>query len=167
MLSTKMELDAIRFYVGPWDDRYSSVWRVWSNPGKHDLFLGVRSIAGVLKVSLHQSGIFKAAFTKEHHRQLIEEGERPEGEDKAFMRWERGPLVSNQIVQVLDVHFPLPLLSIDKRPEQKKTTFEIRPHDGTIGENDTITVKVLCHDMMPDSQRLLSALNRLGVVPFF
>ena len=41
----------------------SSIWRVWTN--NNDIYLGVRSIAGDLKTSLHESGQCQTSLTTE------------------------------------------------------------------------------------------------------
>lgn len=46
---------AIRFALGQPGHR-SSVWRVWANKGKHDVYAAIRTSAGVLKYSFHESG---------------------------------------------------------------------------------------------------------------
>jgi len=46
---------AIRFALGQPGHR-SSVWRVWANKGKHDVYAAIRTSAGLLKYSFHESG---------------------------------------------------------------------------------------------------------------
>jgi hypothetical protein len=59
----------LRFVVGeveqpPW----SGTWVAWGNEGKGDIYVASRSIAGDLKVSLHQSGECRFALTSQHLR---------------------------------------------------------------------------------------------------
>ena len=63
-----MKLDAIRFCIGPWNGRYSSVWRIWGNPGDDNVYLGVRALLRYLKVSLHESGKFRVAFVEKYNK---------------------------------------------------------------------------------------------------
>jgi hypothetical protein len=47
---------AIRVGVGSREGPKSGVWRVWAGKGKSDVYVAVRSYAGIFKVSLHESG---------------------------------------------------------------------------------------------------------------
>jgi len=67
----------------------SSLWRVWT--WKNDVYVGARAIAGDVRVSLHESGKWRFAFTRKH--QL---GPRPligPDEDRAKYKWDRPPEV--------------------------------------------------------------------------
>ena len=82
-----MKLDAIRFSVGPWNERYSSVWRIWSNPGSDDVYLGVRALVQYLKISLHKSGKFRVAFTKSY-KQIMNADGKGLYIDRANLKWD-------------------------------------------------------------------------------
>ena len=56
----------IRFCVGEPDGLQSGEWRIWSDPGKSDVYLAIRSIAGITKISLHASGACNASLTKQY-----------------------------------------------------------------------------------------------------
>ena len=43
----------------------SSVWRIWADKGKSDVYIASRTIIGVQKFSLHQSGDWRYAFTSD------------------------------------------------------------------------------------------------------
>ncbi len=62
---------AIRFTVGT-PDKHAGVWRVWINPNKSDVYIAERSIADQFKISLHESGDWRQAFTVQHIPQLRE-----------------------------------------------------------------------------------------------
>ena len=51
----------IRFAVGS-HARRSSIWRVWSDSKRSDVYVGVRNFAGFQKFSLHESGQWHHAF---------------------------------------------------------------------------------------------------------
>ena len=72
-----------RFCIGPWNERYSSVWRIWSPPNKDDIYLSVRSLTNYLKVSLHETGKFRIGFTESYNQKLIETG-KDQGINRAF-----------------------------------------------------------------------------------
>lgn len=160
------KLDAVRFCVGPWKGRYSSVWRVWVD--SDDVYLGVRHLVKYLKISLHRSGKFRAAFTDSYNQKLVEEGK--DGRiDRAFLKWTKRPVLQDEIMQVLDLHFFLPALSLDQRPgtTRGKTCFIFQPHEESLEGNDTITAKILFHTRHPDSEAIGRALRKKNVLPWF
>lgn len=66
--------DAIRFAVGEEGDQYTPVWRAWNN--RSDVYLAARSTAGLLKLSLHESGQWMSAFTTQSGVTLEQGGRR-------------------------------------------------------------------------------------------
>jgi hypothetical protein len=76
-----------RFAVGTPDGAHSSVWRVWAY--RSDVYVAARSIVSEMRVSLHASGKWRAAFTEKHLK-------RPQpfidpSRDRAVDKWERPP----------------------------------------------------------------------------
>jgi hypothetical protein len=55
----------VRFAVGVPAGPHSTVFRAWVPNGKSDLYLAARPIAHTLKVSLHESGRWRMAYTSE------------------------------------------------------------------------------------------------------
>jgi hypothetical protein len=49
----------VRFKGGP----RSAVWRLWTGKGTSDVYIAARTLGGVLKASLHESGVWRFAFT--------------------------------------------------------------------------------------------------------
>lgn len=149
--SGKLDLDAIRFCIGPWKGRYSSVWRIWGEKDA-DVYMGVSALLGYLKISLHESGKFRVAFVGDYNQKLVDEGKAPDT-DRAFLKWDKIEVEDGTIMQALDIHFPLTALSLEDRPETKKgkKLFCIQPEENSLGENDTVTVKVLFHNAHPES----------------
>ena len=164
-----VKLQAIRFCVGPWDGRYSDVWRIWTDKGFGNVYLGVRSLAGVLKVSLHSSGRFRAAFTKQYNDRLVSEG-KDASVDRAFMKWQKRSPGNWEMLQALDIHFPLSALSLPDKPriERKgRKLFLLEPSPSCVGSNDTVTLKIMFHKLHPDSRRVSDALSGKKIMPFF
>lgn len=56
----------LRFVVGSIEGPWSPTFVAWANQGKGDVYLSARSMAGDLKVSLHESGECALALTREH-----------------------------------------------------------------------------------------------------
>jgi hypothetical protein len=74
----------VRFAVGTPGKR-SSVWRLWNHGD--EVYVGVRDIAGHHKASLHRSGDWHEAFSREHTegpRSLV-----PPGRDRVLEKWRR------------------------------------------------------------------------------
>lgn len=56
--------DAVRWAVGAKDGRRSSTWRMWGDK-KGDVYLSMRSMGAILKVSLHRDRRCSVGFTKD------------------------------------------------------------------------------------------------------
>jgi hypothetical protein len=55
----------VRFAVGSRVGLRSSAWRIWSAKNSTDVYLAARAIAGVQKISLHESGSWSYSFISE------------------------------------------------------------------------------------------------------
>lgn len=76
-----------RFAVGSSTLPRSSLWRVWtSKPPKSDVYIAVRHLAGILKISLHESGVWRAAFTSQFAERRFD---RDPTESRLIERWKR------------------------------------------------------------------------------
>jgi hypothetical protein len=56
--------DKIRFQVVASDGRWSDVWRVWNS--RNDVYVAPRTKGGEFKISLHESGKWRLAFTEKN-----------------------------------------------------------------------------------------------------
>ena len=59
--------DYVRFAVGSPGGAQSSVWNLWNNKNKSDLYIAPRLIARQQKISLHKTGEWHLAFTNDQH----------------------------------------------------------------------------------------------------
>ena len=59
----------VRVAIGRLHGPQSSVFRVWSPPGKSDVYASVRGIAGEFKISLHETGECSAGLTSQFAKQ--------------------------------------------------------------------------------------------------
>ena len=93
-----------RFAVGGPNDQRSAVWRLWrhGNRSKADVFLAPRSLAGALKVSFHQSGEIRDAFTSEYGLQHA--GRR--GLKRARTIWQRADFSAGGFARLYQVVIP-------------------------------------------------------------
>lgn len=81
--------------------RRSSVWRIWANPGKYDLYVAVRHLARNVKFSFHESGIWRHAWTDEDVAEKFT-GAR----DRLLDRWERPGEAANGWTRALTIVVP-------------------------------------------------------------
>ena len=77
----KKDRNALRFAVGNPNEYRSSIWRLWVEA--NDVYLASRFAARLLKFSLHQSGIWRLAWTSESGVKAKDSNDRVE------KRWQR------------------------------------------------------------------------------
>jgi hypothetical protein len=94
----------LRFAVGRPDGPQSNIWRVWSNKGKSDVYLGPRPVLRTGKVSLHQSGDYRHATIGDDRTLLDRWTPSPEIADG----WHRGYTVSVYPAALAPSAQPLP-----------------------------------------------------------
>ena len=54
----------VRFAVGKPQGPRGNVWRLWTR--KNDVYISAWALTSVQKISLHESGVWRHAFTAEH-----------------------------------------------------------------------------------------------------
>ena len=82
LYGSKPRSEVVRFAVGGPDEPRSLVWRIWTHRGTSNLYISDRLQGGDWKVSLHESGDWRFALTREY-------AEAREMEDRLFEQWER------------------------------------------------------------------------------
>ena len=106
--------NVIRFAVGEEDWAFVRPWRIWTHGS--DTYIAVRQMGGLVKMSLHDSGVWVLAWTRES---AVTPGET--GGNRRMMRWDRpeefrpgwtrGPVIA--IPRVDDKHdLPVPIDSV-------------------------------------------------------
>jgi len=95
----------IRFAVGAVGER-SSIWRVWANKNKSDVYIAARELARYQKYSLHESGDYRYAWTSEHQdttpaTRVIDRWQRPDPNEGG---WSRGISVYVRAEDVVHIH---------------------------------------------------------------
>src|SRR5215216_1702251 len=95
-----------RFAVGTPDGPRSATWRLWrhTNPRKADVFLAPRSLASMLKVSFHESGEVRDAFTREYtvqHRDVSSQGG-----TRSRLVWHRADYAQTGVVRLYQLCIP-------------------------------------------------------------
>ena len=94
-----------RLSVGGPDGPTSGVWRIWSPKGKSDVYASIRSIAGQVKISLHESGDCIAGLTKEFAAKEVE-AVAAMGGSRHQSEWTRFTHTGDRIVTPLQIVVP-------------------------------------------------------------
>jgi hypothetical protein len=84
---------AYRFAVGDQDSPRSSIWRLWSN--SDEIYLGVRSKAGIFKLSFHGSGVCHFALTSQFAEEVSEQLKLTR-QERTISRWRRSVAPDNE-----------------------------------------------------------------------
>lgn len=90
----------LRFGAGPPPRPYSSVWLLWRQKRSDDLFLASRDVAGMFKMSMHQSGVWTAAWTTQSDIRVEGSGNR------RVDQWSRSPEFAPGWTQGITVNIP-------------------------------------------------------------
>ena len=76
----------IRFGISDNLGHKGETWRLWSPTGKDDIYLACRALGGSLKASMHESGAYHIAYTKQAYVELIE-GLVPTEKNRFIDKW--------------------------------------------------------------------------------
>jgi hypothetical protein len=127
----------VRFGVGDPDGAQSSIWRMWTGRKRSDVYLAARMVAQDIKISLHESGNWRHAFTSEHMS-----GPSPlisHDQDRAVSKWQRSPEMSPGItmafqilVSASEIMVPKQLTDVTPPGPQKATVWVPRAPVGSI-----------------------------------
>ena len=92
----------VRFTVGEPKGSQSSVWRLWTHG--NDVYISLRDLTKVKKVSLHPSGRWRNAWAEEH----VAKGSPfvAPGQDRATDKWERPPELAPGVTRAFDIVVP-------------------------------------------------------------
>lgn len=99
----------VRFAVGRPEGPRSAVWRLWTN--QSDVYVSSRNVAVARKVSLHASGLWRAAY---HGPGLVFVDP---GQDRAFDKWERPPEAVPGLTVALLIRVPASEVMMPPHPE--------------------------------------------------
>jgi hypothetical protein len=106
---SKSSAEVVRFAVGGPDEPRSCVWRVWMGRGTSDLYISARVQGGVWKVSLHESGDWRFAFTREY-------AEARRMDDRLIEQWERPQPLHEGITSAFNIIVPSTELALPRQP---------------------------------------------------
>jgi hypothetical protein len=106
----------VRFAIGDEQGARSSVWRIWKGRGKDDIYVAPRSVAGIMKGSLHASGRCHFAVTTQHYER-ISTGGGAMLRERTITAWERRrPSPVHDVVQAVSILFAAEFLSDKSYP---------------------------------------------------
>lgn len=93
----------LRIAVGSKEKR-GSVWRVWAQSGGNDIYLAARHWADAIKVSLHQSGVWRLAWTDTYHSKISDQD--AAANDRLIHRWNRPTEKDSQFTPAVGIFVP-------------------------------------------------------------
>ena len=102
--------EVVRFAVGGPDEPRSCVWRVWKGKGTSDVYIAIRTLGGVLKVSLHESGVWRFGLTKEFWETRGENDA-----DRLIEKWERPQPLREGVTSAFDIIVPSAELALPRQ----------------------------------------------------
>lgn len=98
----------VRFAVGR-PGRRSSMWRLWANSAKDDVYLATRQSAGIFKVSLHASGDWRLQWVSADRGDVRWTAFGPDEPDgRVLHRWQRPPPGRSGWTDAMSVWVPEP-----------------------------------------------------------
>lgn len=114
-----------RVAVGAATGPQSGVWRFWT--WNDDVYVALRSIGHVLKVSLHQSGVWQAGLTSEAPR-----ARNIDPSTRSWDRWRRPPEFAMGTVKAFQIIIPSSEVTWPRviQPAQGKVEWLPRPPEG-------------------------------------
>lgn len=79
---------SLRFGIGAADGPRAATWKLWTETarGNSDVYLACRSLGGFLKASLHQSGTWHVAYSKQAFEESVQ-GVAPYPKDRFIEKW--------------------------------------------------------------------------------
>jgi hypothetical protein len=103
----------VRFAVGRPDGPRGSVWRLWTR--KSDVYISAWSLSSIQKISLHESGKWRHAFTAEH----VSKGSPfvPTGKDRVIEKWDRPPELAPGVTRAFEIVVPTSEVTMPEHPE--------------------------------------------------
>lgn len=101
----KKDVPVIRVAVGSREGPKSGVWRIWAAKDKSDVYVAIRSYAGIFKVSLHESGECFVGLTTQF-AEANASALRGRGGSRHFDKWKRGTHSGSQLSIPFRLVFP-------------------------------------------------------------
>lgn len=116
-----------RLAVGLPDGPYSATFRIWTSPGKSDVYASVRERAGDFKVSLHESGTCNAGLTDQFATKEAD-AVTAIGESRHQSTWTRAMHTGSRIVAPLQFAVPANFARGENVPPETQRSCGWVPH---------------------------------------
>ena len=110
-MSQKNDLN-VRLAVGNINDANSAILRVWSPKGKSDIYVGVREIAGKIKISFHETGECFAGLTYQFFSKQEGNVKSGIGSSRHQSKWIRQTQVGSKVVTPFQFTIPMSELRV-------------------------------------------------------
>jgi hypothetical protein len=136
----------VRFAVGDERGIRSSVWRIWKGKKTDDIYIAPRSVAGVVKGSLHATGCCYFSVTSQHHARMLAAG--TARERRGITRWKRRATPAAGLVSAFSVLFAAEFLSQNFTPFEEGTSLIRVPHPGQAVIVDLVFARMLGGSLM-------------------
>lgn len=119
---------AIRFATGDPNGLRSLTWTVVGSRNSDDVYVGARGLMGAAKLSLHQSGKWRFAFTKEG----VEKVGLPQGDDRVIERYDATTELAPGWIHAARIRTPSTTFSTrisERRPKDRQPILFYRAPD--------------------------------------
>jgi hypothetical protein len=143
----------VRFAVGDKSGARSSVWRIWKGRNKDDIYVAPRPVAGMIKGSLHATGICHFAVTAEYHVQMRTAG--GAAETRQITTWRRPATPPDGTMKTVSILFAAEFLSRNSTPVGQDTQLINSPAPGEAIVVDLLFTRFAgCFLLMPNQRAL-------------
>ena len=98
---------SLRFGINDGNGRRAATWKLWTETsgGNSEIYLANRSLGGTLKASLHQSGKWHIAFTKQIFDNYVK-GAKTKFKDRFIEKWPKPPEIAPGITLAFRIVTP-------------------------------------------------------------
>ena len=120
--------EALRFAVGTPDGPRSTSWRIWTGRNADDVYVAPRTVASMVKMSLHQSGRWQYGFTDSPKARPWVENR----ESRHIDTWQRPPEFGPGVTRGCAIRFPHSELRVwpEGHTVSRKVAFVPAPRPG-------------------------------------
>lgn len=113
---------SIRFGIGAANGSRAATWKLWTETGsgKSEVYLACRPLGGFLKASLHQSGMWHLAYTKQAFEEKVQ-GVASHPRDRFIDKWPRPREIDSGVTLAFRIVTPFSAVTAtDGRPDNSR-----------------------------------------------
>ncbi len=117
---------ALRFFVQDSFGKHAATWKLWINKGqnKNDIYLACRSLGGVLKVSMHETGSWHLGFIKKFVESNFKK-DHPKHTNPYIDRWLRPNEINKGVTLAYRIVVPTSSVTIPKNGKISESIIRI------------------------------------------